>query len=105
MTIILAFTSKKDIPKSAFGGAIGLMLCILICGSGKLTGCAANPFRALGPNILALEFSPLLVFLTFPVLGSCFACFIFKVFIQDNFDQEEDMDKSNTIDDVENELK
>jgi len=26
MIVILSFTSKKDIPKPAFGGAIGLML-------------------------------------------------------------------------------
>jgi len=105
MTIILAFTSKKEIPKQAFGGAIGLMLCILICGTGKLTGCAANPFRALGPNILGAVWFPLVIYCTFPFLGSLFACFIFKVFIEDNLDEAEDMDKSNTIDDVENELK
>lgn len=105
MTIILAFTSKKEIPKQAFGGAIGLMLCILICGTGKLTGCAANPFRALGPNILGGVWFPLVIYCTFPFLGSLFACFIFKVFIEDNLDEAEDMDKSNTIDDVENELK
>jgi len=62
MTIILAFTSKKEIPKQAFGGAIGLMLCILICGTGKLTGCAANPFRALGPNILGGVWYPLVIY-------------------------------------------
>jgi len=30
---------------------------------------------------------------------------MFKVFIEDNLDEAEDMDKSNTIDDVEMELK
>ena len=105
MIVILSFTSKKDIPKNAFGGAIGLMLCLLICGTGRLTGCAANPFRALGPNILALEFSPLVVFQTFPFLGSIFACFIFKIFIDDTLDNDDEANKSNTIEDVEVELK
>lgn len=62
MTTILAFTSKKEIPKQAFGGAIGLTLAILICGTGPLTGCAANPFRALGPNVLGGEWFALLIF-------------------------------------------
>jgi len=62
MLVILSFTQKKEIPKSAFGGAIGLVLTTLICGSGPLTGCAANPFRALGPNLLAGNFFPLAIY-------------------------------------------
>ena len=79
--VVLAFTQRPQIPKMAYGGAIGFMLGMLICGTGKLTGCAANPFRALGPNLINGDFYELLVYLTAPFVGSLFAGIVFYFII------------------------
>lgn len=65
----------------AFGAAIGFMLGMMICGSAKLTGCAANPMRALGPNVLSGDFYPLLVYFTAPFAGAILAAAVFYYFI------------------------
>lgn len=95
MIVILCFTQRKEIPKCAFGGAIGLTLCVLICGSGPLTGCAANPFRAIGPNVLGAEWFPLVVYETFPFLGSLIACVMFRYLI--DYDMVNDEAKGELI--------
>lgn len=83
MIVVLSFTQKKGIPKSAFGGAIGLVLTCLITGSGPLTGCAANPFRALGPCVFGGMWFDLIVYLTFPFLGAIIASFVFGTLLDD----------------------
>lgn len=65
-------------PPSALGGAIGLCLSAMIMGAGALTGCAANPFRAIGPCILNGNWFDLLVYEIWPFLGALFACVIWK---------------------------
>jgi glycerol uptake facilitator-like aquaporin len=93
MMVVLSFTQKESIPKSAFGGAIGLVLTCLICGAGPLTGCAANPFRALGPCVFDGNFFDLSVYLTFPFLGALFATILFSMLLEG--DEDSNVDKRN----------
>jgi len=105
MLIVLCFTQRRDIPKSAFGGAIGLVLTCLITGSGPLTGCAANPFRALGPCILGGLWKELIIFETCPFLGAIIACLVFASLIDNDYTKNDEDNSVLKLDDVKGEFK
>jgi aquaporin NIP len=104
MMVVLSFTQKESIPKCAFGGAIGLVLTCLICGSGPLTGCAANPFRALGPCVFDGNWADLAIYLTFPFLGGLFATILYKLLLEDDEAPKDDK-RNNTLIDVQGEFE
>jgi|ERR1711935_916579 len=104
MLVVLSFTQKKGIPKSAFGGAIGLVLTCLICGSGPLTGCAANPFRALGPCIFSNNWFDLLIYETFPFLGAIIASFVFGTLLEDEVTDFDNQTAAMKLNDVKGEF-
>lgn len=104
MMVVLSFTQKNSIPKCAFGGAIGLVLTCLICGAGPLTGCAANPFRALGPCVFDGNWFDLIVYMTFPFLGALFATILYKMLLEDEEDSDEE-NRDNKLADVKGEFE
>ncbi len=67
-------------PKIAgFGVGLALMLGILV--AGPYTGAAANPARALGPEIVTLNFSYWYVYWIGPILGGIIAALFYEHFV------------------------
>lgn len=104
MFTILYFTSgKQGCPSNGFGAAIGLTLTVLIVGAGPLTGCAANPFRSIGPDILGGHIGlDLLVYETFPFIGSLLACLVWWNLVREEPPEE---DTKVELADVDGEFK
>lgn len=70
----------KRAPKIAgFGVGLALMLGILV--AGPYTGAAANPARALGPEIATLNFANWYIYWIGPILGAVIAALFYEYFI------------------------
>ncbi len=85
MTFLLVFAvfgtaMDKNAPKiGGFGVGLTVFLAALI--GGPLTGAAMNPARALGPAIVALNFTNWYVYWIGPILGGVIAAYIYGRFI------------------------
>lgn len=67
-------------PKIAgFGVGLALMIGILV--AGPFTGAAANPARALGPEIATLNFTNWYVYWVGPILGALIAALLYDRFV------------------------
>ncbi|MDE1768239.1 MAG: aquaporin, partial [Candidatus Micrarchaeota archaeon] len=72
----------KRAPKIA-GFGVGLALFIGILVAGPFTGAAANPARALGPEIVSLNFTNWYVYWIGPILGALIAALLYQYFLLD----------------------
>jgi MIP family channel proteins len=70
----------KRAPKIA-GFGVGLALFTGILVAGPFTGAAANPARALGPEIATLNFTNWYVYWIGPVLGAVIAALLYEYFV------------------------
>ncbi|MDE1860712.1 MAG: aquaporin [Candidatus Micrarchaeota archaeon] len=77
MLAVYATAVDPRAPRMA-GFGIGIMLAIDILAFGPLTGAAANPARALGPEIAAANFSYWYVYWIGPVLGAIVAALLYE---------------------------
>ncbi len=70
----------KRAPKMA-GFGIGLALMIDILVAGPYTGAAANPARALGPEIATLNFANWYVYWIGPIIGAVIAALLYEYLV------------------------
>ncbi len=70
----------KRAPKIA-GFGIGLALMIDILVAGPYTGAAANPARALGPEIATLNFANWYVYWIGPIIGAVIAALLYEYLV------------------------
>lgn len=76
--VIVIFGTVVDGRAPKIGGlGIGLALAILILVAGPLTGGAANPIRALGPEIVTLNFNNWYVYWIGDIIGAVVAALVY----------------------------
>jgi len=80
VTAVFGTAVDERAPKiGGFGIGLALMLGILV--AGPLTGAAANPARALGPEIVSLDFANWYVYWIGPIIGALVAGLIYQYLI------------------------
>ncbi len=79
VTAVFWTAVDKRAPKMG-GFGIGLALFIGILVAGPLTGAAANPARALGPEIATLNFTNWYVYIIGPIIGALVAAVLYSYF-------------------------
>ncbi len=70
----------KRAPKMA-GFGVGLTLAALILVAGPLTGAAANPARAFGPELVTLNFTDWYVYWIGPIIGGIIAGLVYQYMV------------------------
>lgn len=78
MFSVYAVLYTGKVPAGASGVLIGMTLMVDILIAGPLTGGAANPARALGPDIAAGSYGSLWVYWVGPVIGALVAGFVYQ---------------------------
>lgn len=79
VTAVFGTCVDRRAPKIAgFGVGLALFLGILV--AGPFTGAAANPARALGPEIATLNFTDWYVYIIGPILGAVIAALLYDYF-------------------------
>ena len=77
--MLVVFGTVVDDRAPKMGGLfVGLSLAILILVAGPLTGGAANPVRALGPEVLTMNFSNWYVYWIGDVIGAIVAALVYS---------------------------
>ncbi len=79
MAVFGTVVDKRAPHIGGFGVGLALMADILV--AGPLTGAAANPARALGPEIVLLNFTNWYVYVIGPIIGGIAAALIYQKFI------------------------
>ncbi len=77
---VFGTTVDKRAPKIA-GFGVGFTLVALILVAGPLTGAAANPARAFGPELATLNFADWYVYWIGPLIGGVLAGLLYDKFI------------------------
>jgi len=75
------YTGK--VPAGASGVLIGMTLTADILIAGPLTGGAANPARALGPDIVTGSYQTLWVYWVGPIIGALVAGFVYQYLLSE----------------------
>lgn len=80
--VVSVFGTAVDERSPRIGGfGVGLTLAFLIMAAGPLTGAAANPARALGPEIASGYFAYWYVYIIGPVIGGIVGALVYETFI------------------------
>lgn len=75
--VVVAVTTDPRVPAGSAALAIGFALAACVLVAGPVSGGAANPVRALGPMVVALEFPSVLSYVLGPVLGGILGAFTY----------------------------
>ena len=78
MFSVYAVLYTGKVPAGASGILIGMTLMADVLIAGPLTGAAANPARALGPDIVAGSYQTLWVYWVGPIIGALIAGFVYQ---------------------------
>ena len=81
--VVFAVATDERVPQGVAAMTIGFALASAIFISGPLTGAGVNPARALGPMIVAGEFTDWWVYLTAPLVGGAIAAAVFRSVLDD----------------------
>ena len=71
--VVVAVATDSRVPRGAAAVAIGAALAVAIVVSGPVSGAGVNPARAIGPMILAGQFTDWWAYLVAPVAGGLVA--------------------------------
>jgi MIP family channel proteins len=71
--VVVAVATDTRVPRGAAAVAIGAALAVAIVVSGPVSGAGVNPARAIGPMILAGQFTDWWAYLAAPVAGGVVA--------------------------------
>ncbi len=74
--------TDNRVPRGIAAIAIGAALAVAIVISGPVSGAGVNPARAIGPMILAGQFSDWWVHLTVPLAGGIAAVALYDRFVR-----------------------
>ncbi|MBA2442014.1 MAG: MIP family channel protein [Rubrobacter sp.] len=79
--VIISVATDNRVPGAVAPLAVGFALSAAVFIGGPVTGGAVNPARALGPMLVALEFTAVWVYIVGPVIGGVLAALIYDRFI------------------------
>ena len=80
--VVVAVATDTRVPRGIAAIAIGAALAVAIVISGPVSGAGANPARAIGPMILAGQFSDWWAYLTAPLAGGVAAVALYDRFLR-----------------------
>ena len=80
--VVVAVATDSRVPRGIAAMAIGAALAVAIVISGPVSGAGVNPARAIGPMILAGQFSDWWAYLTAPVAGGVAAVALYDRFLR-----------------------
>ena len=80
--VIVSVATDTRVPRGIAAMAIGAALAVAIVISGPVSGAGVNPARALGPMILAGQFSDWWAYLTAPLAGGAIAVALYDRFLR-----------------------
>jgi aquaporin-4 len=83
MFSVYAVLYTGKVPAGASGVLIGMTLVADVLIAGPLTGGAANPARALGPDIVAGAYQTLWVYWVGPIIGALVAGFVYQYLLSE----------------------
>jgi MIP family channel proteins len=81
--VVISVATDERVPAAVAPYAVGLALAAGVFIAGPVTGGAVNPARALGPMILAGEFTAAWVYILGPIVGGVLAAVLYDRFISD----------------------
>ena len=73
----------KRAPSNIFGYAIGIVFALATMAIGSQTGACLNPIRAIGPQIIAGDFTYIYLYTLSNIFGGLFAGFYYDFFLKD----------------------
>jgi MIP family channel proteins len=79
---VMAVATDSRVPRGIAAVAIGAALAVAIVISGPVSGAGVNPARAIGPMILAGQFSDWWAYLVAPVAGGVVAVALYDRFLR-----------------------
>ena len=79
--VVISVATDERVPNGLAPIAIGAALTVGVFIAGPVTGGAVNPARALGPAIVAGQFTAIWIFVIGPVLGGIAAAFVYDRFL------------------------
>jgi len=80
--VVVAVATDSRVPRGIAAGAIGAALTVAIVIAGPVSGAGVNPARAIGPMILAGQFSDWWAYLTAPLAGGAIAVALYDRFLR-----------------------
>ena len=80
--VVVAVATDSRVPRGIAAIAIGAALAVAIVISGPVSGAGVNPARAIGPMILAGQFSDWWAYLTAPLAGGVAAVALYDRFLR-----------------------
>jgi MIP family channel proteins len=80
--VVVAVATDSRVPRGIAAVAIGAALAVAIVISGPVSGAGVNPARAIGPMILAGQFSDWWAYLVAPLAGGVVAVALYDRFLR-----------------------
>lgn len=80
--VVVAVATDSRVPRGIAAVAIGAALSVAIMISGPVSGAGVNPVRAIGPMILAGQFSDWWAYLAAPLAGGAMAVALYDRFLR-----------------------
>jgi len=80
--VVVAVATDTRVPRGIAAMAIGAALAVAIVIAGPVSGAGVNPARAIGPMILAGQFSDWWAYLTAPLAGGAIAVALYDRFLR-----------------------
>jgi aquaporin Z/aquaporin NIP len=81
LVLVMAVATDSRVPRGIAAMAIGAALAVAIVISGPVSGAGVNPARAIGPMILAGQFSDWWAYLAAPLAGGAIAVALYDKFL------------------------
>lgn len=81
--VIISVATDERVPAAVAPFAVGFALAAGVFIAGPVTGGAVNPVRALGPMILAGDFTAVWVYIVGPIVGGTLAAVLYDRFVSE----------------------
>lgn len=82
--VVMAVATDERVPSTSTAAlSVGFALAVAVFIAGPISGGAANPARALGPEIVALHFTTVWAYVLGPFVGGAGAALLYDHFLRD----------------------
>ncbi len=79
--VVVSVATDERVPPALAPLAVGSALAVAVLVAGPITGGAVNPVRALGPALVAGQFTGLWIYLVGPLIGGVVAAVVYDRFL------------------------
>jgi len=79
--VVVSVATDDRVPPSIAPIAVGAALAVAVFVAGPVTGGAVNPVRALGPALVAGQFTTIWIYIVGPLVGGIAAAFVYDRFL------------------------